>query len=640
MPRPILSVVSLVPANRQFALALVAVLAGMSSLAVAQDPDRPRALDLLPERTSVYVEINNVKQLVEDFKQSNFGRMLQDERIAPLMGELYGQAKAAWDNISPEVGDVSLQQILDLPTGEVCFAVVTPRRQSPSFALLVDVGEDSETATRLLDRMHTLVIDEGGRVEDQERQGMATRFIKGDDDDSVYYVLHQGTFLAANDEAVFDEMLTRWNGTAGDKDKTLTANRKFTTIMNKCGSIDDQPLALSFFVDPIMLARSATQGNATAGLVFGALRVLGIDGINGIGGSAIFNEQEYESIFHAHLLLSSPREGIFEMIALKPGMHEPEPFVPDNCASYMTSHWDTRKFWTELEKIVDTFTAEGTFQQQVQDNVNDELDIDIKTDLIDNMEGRITYLSWVNDSGAINAQSNALAVQMTDVEMGNELVEKVIGRISENTDDDRSFIVEDTYQGVSYWKTSTSMQDQRRIARARRQARRDGEDPNAVTLDTLDDDRGLEMELRPTQPCMGFIGDHFVITDSTSFFEHLIETFQGEHPRMADDRDYEQVMRDMRNLLGTEMPSMTMYAEPAQSFKILFNLAESDNTRDLLNAGAENNRYLADIQRAMEDHPLPPFEEIAHYFPPQGGFVVNDDTGFHFLAFQRRAEDP
>jgi hypothetical protein len=72
---------------------------------------------------------------------------------------------------------------------------------------------------------------------------------------------------------------------------------------------------------------------------------------------------------------------------------------------------------------------------------------------------------------------------------------------------------------------------------------------------------------------------------------------------------------------------------------MFYDLAKADNTKELLATGAEENKYLAGLKRVMDENPLPSFDEIAHYFPPQGAFVVNDETGFHFLAFQRRSED-
>jgi hypothetical protein len=609
-----------------------AIVFTQATLALAQQ--RPRAVDLLPERTSIYVQIEDVKQLVTNYQQSNFGRMLADERIAPLITELYGEAKSAYEDIKGEVG-VDLDALASLPTGEICFAMITPRREKFSFVLFMDVSEEAGTATALLARMHELVANEGGKVEPVERQGLETFHVRGNDDEEVFYILHEDTFVAATNEAEFDEILGRWLGTSEAKDKTLADNRKFTTIMNQCKSVSGQPQSFTIFVDPITLARSTIQG-ATAPIVFGALRVLGLDGVNAVGGSAIFNEKDYESVFHGHLLLSSPREGVFQMIALKPGVYDPEPFVPENCSNYITSYWDAQKFMTELEKIVDTFTSEGTFQQQLQENINDEVGIDLQTDLIDNLAGRITLLTWNNTQKAINAQSTILSVEVADVEKGTALVEKLMAKASEAN---AELFATDKYEGVSFWKLAQTVQDQRQLRRARRQAEREGLDPADVTLDDIAEDEGLQVEIRPTQPCMGFIDNYFVVTDSPECLKYLIDTANGKNPRMVDDEKFRDTMKDMERLLETRLPSVTMYSRPDVALRSFYELVDAENTRQLLAKGAEDNKYLRGLKRVLDENPLPPFDELVHYFPPQGGFVVNDETGFHFLAFQRRAEE-
>ncbi len=624
------------PCARSLMLSVVATCIASVSLQ-AQDIKRPRAVDLLPERTSLYIQIDNVQELVSDFNESNFGQMLRDERIAPFVSELYAEAQKAYADIEEQVG-VSLADLRSLPTGEVCFAVVTPRRESPSFVLIVDVSEDSGVAEALIERGREVARNEDAQFETGDSDGLEYQIVRGDSaDERVFYILHEGTFLAATNEVVFQEMLARWMSVADSKDTTLADNRTFATIMNKCRSIDGQPMAFSFFADPIMLARSATQGNATAPLVFGVLRTLGVDGISGIGGSAIFSEQGYASIFHGHLLLTNPREGIFEMVALKPGIYDPEPFVPENCASYMTSHWDARKFMVELEKIVDTFTSEGTFQEQLQSNVNDELEIDLQKDLIENLDGRLTLFSWVNELKAFNSQSNALALRVNDVEGGEELVEKLMARVNE----DEEIFVNSEHGGTSYWKMASSIEDQGRLRRERRLARDEGRDPDDVELDDLpdEDQEEFRIELRPTQPCMGFVGDHFVITESTSFFEYLIDTHRGRHPRMVDDPRFQATMDDMKRLLGTAVPSVTVYSRPDVTLRLFYDLAQTENTKELLSSGAENNKYVAGLKRVMDENPLPPFDDLVKYFPPQGGFVVNDETGFHLLAFEKRTDE-
>ncbi len=624
--------------KRLFCLTIAAVIV-LFQVAATTAQERPRAVDLLPERTSVYVHIDNVQQMVADFQQSNFGRMLADERIAPLIAELYGEAQAAYEDVKEQVG-VDLDAIRSLPTGEICFAVITPRREKPVMALFMDVSEEAGTASALLKRMHELVTsDEGGKVESVVKHGVETFHVHGNgDDEHVFYILHQDTFVAFTNEAEFDEMLGRWLGTEPTTEKSLVDNRKFTTIMNQCKSVSGQPQSFSFFVDPITLARSITQESASAPVVFGALRVLGLDGVNGIGGSAIFNEKDYESIFHGHLLLSSPRAGIFEMIAMKPGVYDPESFVPENCSNYITSHWDAIKFMSELEKIVDTFTSEGTFQTQLKENVNDEVGIDLQKDLIENLAGRLTMMTWNNSDKSFNASSTIMSVEVKDVDNGVALVEKLMGKINENGDGDDVFVTAD-YGDVSYWKMAQSIEGGRR---ARIRVEQDGGDrPEGVIEDSesLAEDEELQLSQRQVQPCMAFIDNHFVITESIACLEYLIDTSKGKYARLVDDEKFRDTMKDMERLLETRLPSMTAYSRPDEGLRVLYDVIGTENTRELLAAGAEENKYVRGLKRALDENPLPPFDDIAHYFPPQGSFVVNEETGFHFLAFQRRAEE-
>ncbi len=53
-----------------------------------------------------------------------------------------------------------------------------------------------------------------------------------------------------------------------------------------------------------------------------------------------------------------------------------------------------------------------------------------------------------------------------------------------------------------------------------------------------------------------------------------------------------------------------------------------------LAAQAENNDFFRRIHEALKKHPLPPFAVIAKYFAPSGGMITQDETGFHYQAFQ------
>ena len=73
-----------------FAVAvLVFSIACLQVCAVAQDESRPKSEKLLPESTVVYLQVKNIRELVEKLNDSSIGQMLADEKIAPLAQEMY-----------------------------------------------------------------------------------------------------------------------------------------------------------------------------------------------------------------------------------------------------------------------------------------------------------------------------------------------------------------------------------------------------------------------------------------------------------------------------------------------------------------------------------------------------------------------
>ena len=600
----------------------------------AQEIKRPKAVDLLPERTALYINVDNIPELVKDLKDSNFGKMLQDEKIAPFVQSLYGEAKDSVDDLmdNDEFG-FSMAELMTLPAGEICFAVVTPRRKEPKFALIMDIPEDSKVAEDLLELGREAAADNGGSFEEGSVADLEFQTVRrGSGDNAVTYVLHQGTFVASNDEEVFSEIITRWVGEPDEKDRTLAGNRKFVTIMNKCKSTEDLPMAVSFFCDPIMLARSAFIENTGARVVFGFLPTLGLDGVAAIGGAALFNEKNYESVFHGHLLLTNPRAGIIEMLALRPGFYEPESFAPEDTATYLTSSWDFRKFVSELEKIVDTFTSPGTFQSQIEENINEELEIDFQADVLDNLAGRVSFFQWNSEIPTLDGQCNCIAIQLKDVDRGQEFIQSILDRQREESD--RDFVVEEEHEGITYWHVVSTFEEmgQRRRDRRRERQRENGDSD----FDSSEDER-TQLTLNGTQPTMAFIDDYFVLTGNIAFMEHIIETSAGEHDQLVDNPEFKATMREIRTLMDGNLPSMLSYARPDLSLKNFYNMLKTDNTRDVLYEAAEDNEFFRILSDLMEENELPDFDDLAGYFPPQGSFVINDETGFHFLTFQRKA---
>ena len=273
--------------------------------------------------------------------------------------------------------------------------------------------------------------------------------------------------------------------------------------------------------------------------------------------------------------------------------------------------------YSEFEKIYDSFSGQGALQEEIDDEINDELGIDLKEDLIDQLDGRITYVQWLGseDDAAFNSQTNALGVAVKDPDKFLEVIEIFLDKIREEEGEDE--IEEVDYHGITYWQQPDESVDEAR-------ERMEENSPIAVRI---------------PQPCFGLLDDHVIVSDSPDFLRHAIDTARGKHKQLNDQQQFRYVSREMNRLLGTDVPGAVIYNRPAEAMRMMFKAIKEDKTGEFLEEMGEQNSFVASIGAALEDNPLPDFEDIEHYFAPSGAFVTNDDSGYHMLGFQMKSNE-
>ena len=126
--------------------------------------------------------------------------------------------------------------------------------------------------------------------------------------------------------------------------------------------------------------------------------------------------EEFDSISHMHLLLDSPREGVLKMLAIESGDVEPEDWVPEDAASYMTIHWDLQQTLDELEKMLDQFRGEGFFSGIIKSRMSDPLGIDFQKDILDQLDDRATHVSWFEKPARVNSGTNLVGIKLKDAQ--------------------------------------------------------------------------------------------------------------------------------------------------------------------------------------------------------------------------------
>jgi hypothetical protein len=113
--------------------------------------ERPPAPKLLPERTLAVLRITDVPLLRERFRETALGRISQDEEVKPLVSQLYASAQELWKEIEDRVG-LPLDQLLQIPQGEVAIAFVAPPEQRAAVVAILDVKDQLPQAKKLLEK--------------------------------------------------------------------------------------------------------------------------------------------------------------------------------------------------------------------------------------------------------------------------------------------------------------------------------------------------------------------------------------------------------------------------------------------------------------------------------------------------------
>ncbi len=565
--------------------------------------ERPVAAKLLPDQTLVYLSARSVPDLIQAFSETSMGRITRDEQIRPFVGHLYGSVAEAYTQIEERVG-LPLDALLRLPQGELCLAIVGREQGAPEVIMLFDVGDSNAQAATLLERL-----------DDELLGAEASREVEniGDVQLDIYefpgrqrrLVVFQkdGTVVFSSNAELSKQVLDVWGG--DDELVTLSENRKFKTIMSRCGGSKDEEPHITFYADPFELAKRVTRGNFAAQAGMATAAGLGIDGVSGVGASVVFATDEFDGVIHAHVLLETPREGVIKMLALESGDTTPEPWVPTDVASYTTLHWNIDETLEELTQLYDVFRGENAWQIEIVDRVSDELGIEFESEILEQIEGRATMLTWMEPPARLNSQATLVAIKVKNPQQA----QMALGRVADQFVDR---MTRQTYGGMTYFE----LQIGRR--------RRDGNADEAVT--------------RVPDPCLAVIGDYLMASDSSKLLKQVVLTKSDASRTLANDLEYKLIASKIKRQAGGSKVGMVTFRRPEEGFRALYQMATSQAIRQRLDGGAETNPVFRALSGALNENPLPPFSVVAQYLAPGGGMLTNDSTGFHYTGFTLRRD--
>ncbi|EMI57379.1 DUF3352 domain-containing protein [Rhodopirellula sallentina] len=607
----------------------------------------PPASRLLPSDTYAYVRIRNVADLKVGFARSSLGQMLDDPAMQPFVSDTYQTLSATLEEFASQIG-LSLDELLSIPQGQVAIALVPgappeaepakpsrgpeeepetdeeiarrlqrQRRQQNRFAvvLMVETGKDNTSSARMNELLEQIgeLSQRNQFVSDTEKIGdhSLTTWRRARGGQQTEWFQRDGMFVIGLGRRAAADVLERWNDSdaprnrkeaaeeAKDTDSklveisgNLSSNPDFGSVMTRSIGAEAETPQITFFVHPYAIAEKIISRSGSAFFIMPIVETLGADKIRGIGGSIFRGGEVIEGIIHAHIVINPPRDGFFGVIRPEEVDPTPPEWVPADATSYMTAQWDIATATDNLTQIVDRFAGEGSFDRFAEDRIQARLDISLKEEVIPNLTGRYVGVQRYQLPAAWNAVARLDALQVRDVEKARELLQRA--------------------------KTKLPASDMR------------AENVGGAEVYFLANRRKLPNTLRTPERSVFLIDDYLVLADSRELVEQVLRARSGKTPRLIDDTDYELLLSELGAKLGGEKPFVLNFARDADSYRVLYNMAGSDEFAGTLSRRGENNPVIAKFADLLNRQKLPPFDELRKYFNVSGGFGYDEPGGLHF----------
>lgn len=584
---------------------LFVVILPLAVPATGQEPaDRPSAMKLFPANTFVFVRSPNAREFIDKMKESSTGRMASDPAISPLLGDLYKSANELYEENVAEDAGLSLEEIRQLPQGEIAFGIVGRPAQTPAGLLLIDFGDQADRAKELLANLTEKAIEDGAEHAVETIAGEEVH-IWGSGDQQLGILQRGSVILAANDRGVLERVLTTWDRAVGGGDSaepsepTLAENANFVAVIRECYREGEPPPQLVMFADPIGMIKEFVPGNAGLRIAVATFPALGIDGLLAIGGTMSISTENWDSLIHAHILLDNPRAGVVRLFKFGPGNAEPPKYVPAGVASYTAIKIEPKTLFEEIAKLVDKFRYEGSVSDAVKQGFDENLGVKFEEELLPQLTGQIHLISGFDPTIAPGGKM-VLAAQVVDADEARKLLDRIIEKFPDSFEE-RSF------GGVDY---------------------------HALIPGWL---RNIEDEQRPFLPCFALIGNTLVMSQSEGVLQSMIEAEQGTKSRLADAIEYRLVSSQLAKLAKGFDPIFFSYRDNEVTLRHFYELALTDEAREFLTREQEDenaNRF----SEVFRNNELPPFDVLAKYLAPTGAVAYDTNTGFHFVIISFRRE--
>ncbi|MBC8114664.1 MAG: hypothetical protein H7062_09825 [Candidatus Saccharimonas sp.] len=559
-------------------LCLVQALAGWQ---IARADENAIGEKLLPKDTLLFYTIPDVSGFKEQFDKSSLGAMFRDPEFKPFLDDVKKKIEEFSQKVQDELG-VSIDELLELPDGEITFALMEKPARKLSVVLMVDYGDSKETVGKLLKKMHEALESEAEHskedVDDVEVNVFTFKDSPAENPFKTLAYFNDSSYLVFSSEvAALKEVLDRWEG---DSDDTLATNDVFKYCMDRCKDESGDP-TMKFFVNPIGLVQSglnmvqAIQPQAQVGVASMFLPLLGFDKLKGWGGASYVNTGDFDSVSKTFVYADSPT-GVLNVFQFPATEITPPKWVSSGVSMYFGGNWNVAGAYQAIEGLVDNFQGRGALARFMDQAANAGPGIHPKKDVLDLLDGKFHVVQGVEkgDGDEPLAQKFFVALAVKDGAKAKKLL-ATLAKSDGSPAESREFNGETIYE-----------------------------------VDLPQGDQKVSFAVAE---------GHLVVTNDTVMLEGMLRG-TGSGTSLADSAAYKKIAKHF-----PAKASMISFQKSDAQLKALYEMMKN----------AENQEFLEGIDLQK----LPPFEVLQKYLRASGSYTIPDKKGAVMIGFQLKEGD-
>jgi hypothetical protein len=582
-----------------FSQILVVVLA-VRSVAATPLPEQ-----LFPATTTEFVAITDVNRMTSAWHITQFARLLHDPALEAFLNDLYGHTKGfnfLLDTIGCDFGMVK-----DAAGGELGWGVVLVNAQEVAHVLTLDISGRIPQAQALLNEMAQQLHKKNARWDRRMLDGgMQAIVAQLPNQIQLVYGLKDSLLVISDHLPTVQGLLARWVGAATNSLANVPAYR---AVRRKSQPLPGETEMIRFYFEPTtrmeaLMIYFPEMKKVKGDNLVQVMRKEGVDGVKGVGGVIAFRSNNTDMLIRLSSYNPEPFRGAMRMARL-PNVAPvtPDSWVPADLSGYLTFGLDLVNAFDSFDTFFERVTDEppGTFKA-IMDSVRDDKDgpqVDIRRDIMERLQPRVTLVNDATLPAAPKCERYVVGIPAKSA-ADEQVLSDAIRRCFET---DRRFKAR-TFQNSTVWEYQ-----------ARVKQRKSGK-PTKVDVPGL---------------CITVCRGHLFI--ATNF--GLLEKILTQQDKLADAADYQRMMQELARL-GMGPSCLRGFIRTDVAARPTYELIQS-NMVDRANSvyGWLLTKVLMDSttgKMLADGKKLPPYDRLARYLAPAGGFARDDGDGWSFVG--------